>query len=138
MARLTGDEIQGVQLDNAAGTPVDYTGLMIDPGEFPNPVNVVDTTVLTADESTARGGTRGGASGSMTFKLDDGPATGAGYKQLAAALATKTAKTITLLVSNNLSIAYEVIYTNLVPSVSRDEELTMVLSWQQTGGITVS
>ena len=138
MARLTGDEILGVNLDAADGSVVNYSDLLMEPGDFGNPVNVVDTTVLIANESTARGGTRGGASGTITFKLDDAAATLAGYTQLAAALATGTAKTISLLVSNNLTLSYEAIYTNLVPNFARDEEASMALSWQQTGPVTVS
>jgi len=138
MARVTGDEILGVRLDNAAGDAVDYTDLLMEPGDFGNPVNVVDTTTLTQNESTARGGTRGGVSGTITFKLDDAAATQAGYKQLAAALATKTTKTISLRVTNNLTLTYEAIYTNLVPSFARDEEASLALSWQQTGPVTVS
>jgi len=135
--RLLGQEVTSVHLDDASGDPVNMTDLVMELGDLGNPTTVVDTTTLTQDESTARGGSRGGHSGTMTFKTDDGAASTASYKMLAAAIATKTAKTITV-VAGNLTIAYEVIYSNIVVSFTRDEESPMALSYQQTGAIGVS
>lgn len=137
MARILGQDVTSLHLDDADGSAVDYTDLLMELGDLPNPTTVVETTVLTADESTAKGGSRGGATGSITLKLDDGAASSAGFKQLAAAVATGTPKTLTA-VLGGLTIAYEVIMSNLVPNFTRDEEATMVLSWQQTGPIAVS
>ncbi len=138
MARLLGQELVSCHVDNAAGTPVDMTDLLMEPGDLGNPVTIVDTTTLTSDESTARGGSRGGHSATTTFKTDDAEATAAGYKMLAASLATLSAKTLTFVITSGLSLAYEVIMTNLVIGLTRDEESSMALSWQQTGPITVS
>ena len=138
MARLRGQDVTSIHCDRADGTAVDCSDELIELGDLGNPTVIVDTTTLTDDESSARGGSRGGVTGSTTFKLDDGAANaGCTYKMFAAAIATGTAKTITI-VAGGLTFAYEVIYTNIVPNFTRDEEATMVLSWQQTGAITIS
>ena len=138
MARLLGQEVDSIHCDNAAGAAVNCTPILLELGDLGNPTVIVDTTTLTQDESTARGGSRGGHSGTVTFKADDGAANaGATYKMFAAAIATGTAKTITV-VAGSLTIAYEVIYSNIVVNFTRDEEATLALSYQQTGPITVS
>lgn len=139
MARIMGQEVVSCHCDDAAGNPVDCTNVLIEVGDLGNPTTIVDTTTLTQDESTARGGSRGGHSATTTFKTDDGAAgAGATYKMFAAAIATGTAKTITFVLSSGLTLAYEAIYSNLVLGFTRDEESTCALSWQQTGAITVS
>ena len=137
MARLLGQEVDSVHCDNAAGAAVDCTDIVMELGDLGNPTTIVDTTTLTQDESTARGGSRGGHTGTITLKTDDGAATGATYKMFAAAIATGTAKTITV-VAGALTIAYEVIYSNIVVTFTRDEESTLALSYQQTGAIAVT